>query len=880
MGEVYRARDTKLDRDVAIKVLPAAFTADAERLARFEREAKLLASLNHSNIAHVYGFESATLDDASSVHFLAMELVEGEDLSERLKRGGIPVGEAFAIAKQIAEALEEAHEHGIVHRDLKPANIKLTPDGKVKVLDFGLAKAYSRDGGEGSKPELSHSPTMTRQGTEAGMILGTAAYMSPEQARGKSVDKRADIWAFGVVLFEMLTGRRLFAGETASDTLAAVLTRDPDWSTLPPAAPASLRRLLRRCLDREPRNRLRDIGDARFILSRLELGERDETQLARAEGGTGNAIPAWRRALPWGLAAVLAITVAWSRLPPSPDSATAPVRVVPLDLGAEPILLRLGASAVLSPDGKRLAWVSGARDQGRISVRSLDGLQVRTLAGTEGSFDPVFSPDGQEIAYFAQGSLQKISFQGGAPTRLAETGDPRGLAWADAGFLVFNRDVSAGLFKVPAAGGNAERLTTPDAATGERSHRWPVVLPGSRRAIFLAQRFGQAYDEATLEMLDIQSGARTVLHRGGSYPRLGPGGELLFVRDRGLWGVRLAADALRVIGEPQRLIDEVAYAVWSGGAQFDVAREGTLVYSLGASDEAVRMAWAAPGRSEQQLLVAEPGFYYTPRLSPDGRRVAYHVYTGGRSDLWIVETTTGNRRRLTFGGRDTEPVWSPDGQWLAYSAMTERSVPNLFRIRVDGAGTPEALTTSVNQQLAPSWSRQNVLVFTEIRPETRDDLYLLRLDEPGAKPEPYLATRARERHAVFSPDGRWVAYESDESGAFEVYVRALGGAGGRWQISENGGQLPRWAPDGNSVVFSVGQKLVRRALRREGEALLPGRSEVALDTKIERMVESGFDVGPDGRLLVLPEASEGRPRAQTILIEGWGRALAQKLGRR
>jgi serine/threonine-protein kinase len=873
MGEVYRARDTKLDREVAIKVLPAAFTADAERLARFKREAQVLASLNHPNIAAIHG-----LEEADGKPFLVLELVEGEDLAERLKRGAVPVEEAIAIAKQIAEALEEAHEHGIVHRDLKPANVKVTPGDRVKVLDFGLAKAYATESATGSDADVSNSPTLARTGTQAGVILGTAAYMSPEQARGKSVDKRADIWAFGVVVYEVLSGRRLFAGETVSDTLAAVLTRDPDWSALPPAAPASLRRLLRRCLDREPRNRLRDIGDARFILSRLELGDRDEAEAA--EGGTRNAIPAWRRALPWTLATVLAVAVLWARLPSAPDSATAPVRVVPLDLGAEPILLRLGASAVLSPDGQRLAWVSGAREQARISVRALDGLQVRTLAGTEGSFDPVFSPDGQEIAYFAQGSLQKISFQGGAPTRIAETGDPRGLAWADAGFLVFNRDVSAGLFKVSAAGGAAERLTTPDAATGERSHRWPVVLPGSRRVIFLAQRFGQAYDEATLELLDLESGARTVLHRGGSYPRLGPGGELLFVRDRGLWGARLAADASRVIGEPQRLIDEVAYAVWSGGGQFDVAREGTLVYSLGASDEAVRMAWAAPGRSEQQLLVAEPGFYYTPRLSPDGRRVAYHVYTGGRSDLWIVETTTGSRRRLTFGGRDTEPVWSPDGQWLAYSAMTERSVPNLFRIRVDGAGTPEALTTSVNQQLAPSWSRQHVLVFTEIRPETRDDLYLLRLDEPGAKPEPYLATPARERHAVFSPDGRWVAYESDESGAFEVYVRALDGAGGRWQISENGGQLPRWAPDGNSVVFSVGQKLLRRELRREGEALLPGRSEVALDTKIERLVESGFDVSADGRLLVLPEASEGRPRAQTILIEGWGRALARVLGTR
>jgi len=510
MGEVFRARDTKLNRDVAIKVLPAAFAQDSERVARFRREAQVLASLNHPNIAAIHG-----LEESEGVLALALELVEGDDLAERLTRGAFPVDEAIAIAKQIAEGLEAAHEKGIVHRDLKPANLKLTREGTVKILDFGLAKAY--EGEPTADGALSQSPTMSRQMTEAGVIFGTAAYMSPEQARGTTVDKRADIWAFGVVLFEMLTGKRLFTGETVSDTLAAVLRQEIDWKTLPASTPPGLRRLLERCLDRDSKGRLRDIGEARIALEE-RLGTPDA---ARASSGS-RALP-WFLALALALVSALALWALWGRMPqPGP-----PLRLS-AELGADASLsTEYGPAAILSPDGRLLAFVAsqGADGRPRLHLRRLDQLDAAPLSGTEGARDPFFAPDGEWIAFFADAKLKKVSVSGGAAVTICDAEDDRGGTWAEDGTIFFTPSAQkGGLSRVASAGGTPQTLTTPDPASQERTHRWPQALPGGKSVLYTAHSVVGNYEDASLVVHTLEGDTRKVLHRAWPLPSERPPG--------------------------------------------------------------------------------------------------------------------------------------------------------------------------------------------------------------------------------------------------------------------------------------------------------------------------------------------------------------------
>ena len=512
MGEVYRATDTKLGREVAVKRLPEAFASDPDRLARFEREARVLASLNHPSIAHLYGLEAASLADGTTVHVIAMELVEGEDLAERLKRGPIPVDEALAIAKQIAEGLEEAHEKGIVHRDLKPANVKVTPDGKVKLLDFGLAKACSADPASGSSADLSQSPTLAHTGTAAGLILGTAAYMSPEQARGRAVDKRADIWSFGVVLFEMLTGKRLFDGETVSDVLASVLTREVDWTALPKAMPASVHRLLRRCLDRDPRTRLRDIGEARVAVG---LGE---PTAAPAEADRARGPSPWVVVL-GGALAILAGVVAGRITSRSERTTPPPPARFALDTG-QPLLIaswhQFGGLAV-SRDGQRLAWVASDGTVERLYQRKMDSVEVLALPGTAGASNPFFSPDGTWIGFFADRTLKKVSVEGGAPVALAPAHDNRGGGWSDGDEIVFAADAGSGLLRIPAGGGSPRPLTELDVSRGELSHRWPSLVAGADAVLFTLKTKGlQTFDDAPIAAVSLKSGERKSVIDGGT----------------------------------------------------------------------------------------------------------------------------------------------------------------------------------------------------------------------------------------------------------------------------------------------------------------------------------------------------------------------------
>jgi len=588
-------------------------------------------------------------------------------------------------------------------------------------------------------------------------------------------------------------------------------------------------------------------------------------------------LPRWRGALPWALLALAATGWVVTLLSSRGEVAGPATTVLPLDLGDDPIVMSYGASAVLSPDGRRLAWVGGRSGDSWILVRDLDSARSHRLEGTDGAHDPVFSPDGQELAFFASTSLLKVPVSGGAPQRLAEVGLPRGVSWSDDDFIIYNRDVADGLWRVPAKGGTPERLTTPDEKAGERSHRWPRAVRGTRRVLFLLQKLGQRYEEAAIEMLDLDSGTRTLVHQGGSYPRVTSHGELLYARDKALWAATLDVKAGRLTSTPVRVLDEVGYSAWSGGAQFDVADDGSFVYSTGRSDEAVRLAWYDPKTGAFEKVEGEPGFYYTPALALDGHSLALQLYTGGRSDIWVFDLTSGGRRRITFGGRDEYPVWSPDGASIAFSRLDEGASRRVAVVRADGAGDPIAFAASPNQRIPTSWSPGGELLITELSPESHADIWVAWPGQPNRSPEPFLRTAANESRAMFSPDGRWVVFQSDESGADEIYVRSFSGEG-RWQVSEGGGVQPRWSPDGRALYYWSRAGLCRREVAPAGKVVVLGRSSVfTVEKPVLRTEDSGYVVAKDGRLLLLKFADEGAARPRTNLILDWGRELRRRI---
>ena len=699
MGEVYRATDTKLNRDVALKILPEAFANDAQRMARFSREAQVLASLNHPNIAAIYG-----LEEADGIRCLVLELVEGPTLAERIAAGPLPTEEALNIAKQIAEALEAAHEKGIIHRDLKPANVKVTPEGMVKVLDFGLAKALEDDP---SSIDISESPTLSVAATQAGVILGTAAYMSPEQARGQAVDKRADIWAFGVVLYEMLTGKRTFQGETISDTLAAVLRAEVDWEAVPAGTPATIRKLLRRCLDKDRKRRLRDIGEARIAIEEYLADPAAASVLISTPAVAPQ--PLWQRILPWvfGGAMTLAFLLTlWS--PWVQPERTSPVRLKVEISPEEPLFTAQGAAVALSPDGQTLAYVAQSGGTSRLYIRPLDQLQATLLSGTEGARDPFFSPDGRWVAFFTNNALKKVSVTGGTPLTLCETQINRGGTWGPDDTIVFASHITAGLSRIPATGGTPEEITT--RGEGERSHRWPHFLPNGKAVLFIALGQGAVYDDATIEALVLRTGERKVLHEGGTYPRYLPSGStghLVYVREATLFAAPFDPDRVEVTGQPAPVLEGVASLgiPANGGAQYAFSPTGTLVYLPGAASSSVYSLVRADRSGQATPLSDDQRFYGKPRLSPDGRRVALTVGEAASWDIWVYEIERGTMSRLTFQGNSNDaPAWTPDGQRIAFSSDRDGGAVNIYWKRADGAGAAERLTTSKNPQYPSSFS--------------------------------------------------------------------------------------------------------------------------------------------------------------------------------
>jgi len=919
MGEVYRARDTRLRRDVAVKVLPAAFTADAERMARFEREAHLLASLNHPHIATIHG-----LEEAESVRALVMELVEGPTLGERLRQGAMPLEEALAIARQMTEAIEYAHERGIVHRDLKPSNVKLTSEGAVKVLDFGLAKAL-----EDAPPveqDDSQSPTPSGRATRAGVILGTAAYMSPEQAKGKAADRRADVWAFGVVLYEMLSGQQAFTGETASETLAAVLKTEPEWSLLPASVPARVGRMLRRCLEKEPRRRVQAIGEARIVIEDALAGAPEETVAVKL-------VPFWRRALPWSLALLVTFLLGlWApwRSAPQPES-----QRLSVELGADASLVTdSGPAAVLSPDGSVLAFVArkAAGEKTpfdvfpefapvlvevptQLYVRRLDQLQAAPLAGTGGARNPFFSPDGQWIGFFAGGKLKKVGATGGAAVTLCDAPQDRGGTWSEDGSILFTPGAQTGLWRVSSAGGAAEALTTPDPAAGETSHSSPQALPGGEAVLFTAYgaagNFEDARLAANLVVQRLPGGSRKIVHRGGFDGRYLPSGHLVYMHEGTLFAAPFDLDRLETTGLPAPVLEGVAVR---RAAQFAFSHRGTLVFVPGPSGgAAVPVQWM-DREGKLQPLRAVPGVSRTLRFSPDGRRLALDILEGKNWDVWVYEWGRDTLSRLTFDpSGDTAPVWTPDGRRIAFSsARADQATRNLYWQGADGTGEAERLGESKNIQIPNSWHPSGKsLAFQEQNTQTSWDILILPLEgddasgwKPG-KPTVFLNSPFSELESRFSPDGRWLAYSSNESGRQEVYVRpfipggselrsdagtsdslegarmrTIPGPGGKWQISTAGGTWPKWSRSRRELFYrGEDERIMVSAYTVEGDSFRAEKPRVWSPG----LVPAGpagpkFDLHPDGERVAVLKASAGEAEARhdhVTLIQNFFDELAR-----
>ncbi len=846
MGEVYRAADARLNRDVALKVLPELFSKDAERMAHFEREAQVLASLNHPNIATLYG-----LEESGGIRALAMELVEGPTLAERISAGPIPINEALPIAKQIADALEYAHERGIVHRDLKPANLKLTAEGSVKVLDFGLAKALD-DAPAGSN--AANSPTISLASTRAGVILGTVAYMSPEQARGAAVDRRADIWAYGVVLYKMLTGRQLFGGATVSDTLAAVLTIEPDLKL----APAAMRPLLRRCLEKDPKQRLQAIGEARIALS-------DSTP------ETAPPQPP-QRVLPWAVAAVLAaISFAlgaflWSAARPISH----PLVRLNVDPGPEFAPTGSGASAILSPDGTRLVYTGRGPDgKVRLYTRPLGQEQAAPIPGTEDASEPFFSPDGQSVGFFAGGKLKKVSVLGGGAAVLCEAPRAVGGSWGDDGNIIAALNANSGLWRIPSGGGAPQPVTE---LKQEYTHRWPEVLPGAQAVLFTAHTTGLDFDGATIDVQSLRTGQRKTLARGGSYGRYASSGHLLYVRQNVLYAAPMDPGRLELNGPAAPVVEDVASQFYPGGVEVDVTRSGMLLY---VKRQAARqtLVWLDSTGQTRPLRALAGECFGAPRFSPDGKRLAIGLVEGGNTDVWVYEWERDTMTRLTFTpGLDAWPVWSPDGKHIAFSSRRHGGAQNLYWMRADGAGEATRLTESNNVQLPSSFSPDGRrLAFVEVSAQTNYDLWTLPLDgvESGhpkaGKAEIFLQTPFANSAPMISPDGKWLAYRSNESGSEEVYVRRFPGPGGKWQISTGGGDWPVWSKKGSELFYRSREGVVMVAsYRANGEAFVASKPRRWAEKKD---VGQLFDLAPDGkRFAVVQEGASDQKGPQHVVF--------------
>jgi serine/threonine protein kinase len=836
MGVVYRAADSKLGRDVALKFLSEEFRANSERLARFQREARVLASLNHPNIAALYGFEE-------SGPALVMELVEGPTLAEHIATGPLPLSEVLLIARQIASALEYAHEHGVIHRDLKPANIKITSDGQVKVLDFGLAKAFTPDS---LSPTQSSSPTLSLEATQAGIVMGTAAYMSPEQAKGKAVDRRADIWAFGAVVFEMLTGNRVFAGETASEIMAHVMLKEPIWETLPASTPPRLRTLLRRCLTRDPQKRLQSMGDARIEI------EETPNDSAEPESPPIPARSSRRRELIWAaLAMVLLLTTGelirreWNRQ----DSEARPM--VRFDvLPPDGWKMRVTPGQPLSPDGRKIAFIAN-NGPGVLWIRTLDSPGPRAVRGTEGILRFYWSPDSQSIAFVTASTVQKVLIEGGDPQVILNQ-PGRDVAWSPDGVILVSGN--GPLTRVSENGGQPAEETKLDKSRNEIQHDYPHFLPDGRHYLFLA-RAGESPQDRSVYVGTLGSDERHPLPGLVTDTRYSTTGHVVFLRDGMLMAQAFDDKQFQLSGEASPITKPFA-PPGAVTANYSLSRDGGMAYASLEESSETRFVWF--GRDGNELRI-EPvkGILQAPNLSNDGKRVVFErADAGGKADIWSLDLARGTEMRLTFNGDGVRPVFSPDGSQVVFRRLVGNTNV-IFRKSSSGTGTEERLAEGEPTDWSPDG--QHILFIRD------GDLWALSLADRVATR--FATGKGNDRRGRFSPDGKWVAYESDESGRFEVYVQNFPTGGNRWQVSANAGGSAWWRSNGTELFFYSfnDQKIMTVALK-------PGSTSQASPPRelftVPGVIPNGrFIASRDGESFLLPVQQE--PRLTLSVILNW-----------
>lgn len=837
MGEVYQATDTKLEREVAIKVLPESFAEDQNRLARFEREAKVLAALNHPNIAVIYGIEQS-----GHAHALVMELVEGETLGQRLKRESMTVPEALECCRQIAEALEAAHEKGIVHRDLKPENVKIDSEGKVKVLDFGLAKEVIDPSVSGNQAE---SPTITHLTTTPGELLGTAPYMSPEQARAKPVDKRSDIWSFGCVLYECLTGKAMFGGEDVTETLATIIKGEPDWTALPEDTPPTIELLLRKCLAKDRKRRLHDIADARIDLEQA-LGDPSSSIIRLSDRALQETTKhsGINLALALGamvLVALIAVALTWSLMKPDTPSPPPMPRDVQITLDHE-IIHQLGTNCALSPDGQRLVYGWGDINTGgkRLRIHSLDGTPETEIPGTEYGYNPFFSPDGQSLGFTTRFALKVVSLAGGTPRTLSQDEYTRGAHWGDDRTIVYVNQ-NRGLMIVASRGGEPRPLT--EIQEGETLHAGPRFLPGSKHVVFVtAMRGGESENPHRLEIVEVATGEREVLKdgvRGGDYV---PSGHLVFWINGVLFAQAFSVSQLKPIGP--------VVPVWEEGSPLALSSDGTLAYKKQFRKKTWRLVWIGPDGSMTPAS-DKRGVFGPFDLSSDDARVA--LSRGG--DIHVLDLQSDALRRFTFDdAADYRPLWSPDNRWIAF-VSSRRSNYDIWRKRSDFSDEAELLIPATSDYLAPYCFTPdgNALLGTSSSPETGIDISILSLSEDKPVAKPWLASPDLETNPSVSPDGRWIAYDLIRAQSREVFVRALDGAGGVQQISAAGGFRPRWSHKGDRLFYELDKTIMAAPILVKDKVIVPGTPVKFVDLPPSSVTYRWDVASDDERFLVVVE---------------------------
>ena len=879
MGEVYRARDTRLGRDVALKVLPSAVAVDAERMARFEREAKVLASLNHPNIASIYG-----LEESNHVRALVMELVGGATLAERIACGAIPVDEALPIAQQICEGLEYAHERGIIHRDLKPANVKLTAESQAKILDFGLAKAL--DSVDGSANDPASSPTITHLATQAGIILGTAAYMSPEQAKGRLIDRRADIWAFGCVLYEMLTGKRAFGGEAVSETLAAVIRDEPEWKSLPQAVPRRIRELLRRCLCKDAKQRLQAIGDARITIEEVRNGTGTVLDFDPTLAGTGTSrVGRWTRVLPWAVAAILAVALGTILLLVRGRPRQSHGPVMHLNLAAQPRHAEadLASGVAISQDGTRVAYVAfqgpeTGKSEDLVSpqtqtfelvVRRLDQLAATPLPNTVGASAPFFSPDGRWIGFFSGGALKKLPSDGGPPVTVCEVSRIAGASWGDDGFIYFAPSGVAEIRRVPEEGGRPTLVVKAESEEKVASFRWPQILPGSKTVLFTTAGASWLSQHNRTEAYSLNTGKRTVVMEEGANARyLGPG-YLVFTRGDVLMGAPFDADSLKVTGPAVPLVEGVTRDEWMGAADYALSSIGTLIYLTGGVQTDYRLVSVDMAGKVVPLSSQVRGFEDLS-VSPDGKRIAATLAEGGSADLWIYNQERDALTRLTQTGDSGDPLWSPDGSRVIYT-----NPGSLWTLPADGSSPPAKLNSEQWAEADSFTPDGKELLYSTFSPATNEAaLWRIAMDA-SAKPTQMFPGVARVADARFSPDGHWIAYVSAQSGRSQVYLQAYPGPGERVQVSTDGGREPVWAPNGSELYFRTATKFMVVDVKTKPTPAV-GKSRTLFEGDF-RLSHHDYGLLPDGRHFILIQPVGKMPPAELHAVVNWDDELRSRL---